>query len=143
MKLELLRMRQSPERTIGQLYIDGELFCFVLEDAVREKEGVPVAEWKVWGKTAIPQGTYEVVLEDSPKFGPDTPTLLRVPCFAYIRIHAGNTEHDTEGCLIVGYKLTADNQSILYGTTKPALADLKEKIRLAQGKVTITIKNNP
>ena len=128
MELRILRNRFSKERTGGQLYIDGDFFCFTLEDTVREIEGKPVEEWKVQNETAIPYGRYKITLENSAKFGPDTISLANVPGFKYIRMHTGNTEKDTEGCILVGYKLTEDN-IIKYGTTRPALLDLKARIK--------------
>ena len=94
---------------------------------MREQVGKPVKDWKVWGETAIPTGKYQLVFETSKKFGPQTLTLLNVPGFEAIRIHSGNTEEDTEGCLIVGYQLTATN-IIRPGSTRPCLKDLKEKV---------------
>lgn len=129
MELILQRTRLREGWTNGQLYIDSQFFCFTLEDKVREQQGVPIEKWKVKGETAIPQGVYDLALEDSPKFGPQTITLLRVPGFSYIRIHTGNTAKDTEGCIIVGYKVT--NEGIIVpGTTKPCLADLKQNLVL-------------
>lgn len=128
MELILQRTRLKEGWTNGQLYIDGNYFCFTLEDKVREEDGVPVEKWKVKGETAIPQGLYDLALEDSPRFGKGTITLLRVPGFSKIRIHTGNTDKDTEGCIIVGYKLREG--IIVPGTTKPALADLKANLSL-------------
>ena len=130
MELEIKRTKLLPTHTIGQLYIDGEYFCFTLEDVVREVEGQPVEKWKVWGETAIPKGRYRVSLQDSPKFGKDTVTINRVPGFSYIRIHAGNTHKDTEGCPIIGFALT-ENNIIKPGTTRPAVAELKRQVREA------------
>jgi hypothetical protein len=65
-----------------------------LEDTVREK--------KIAGKTAIPEGTYQVIVNRSPKFKRDLPLLLDVPNFEGIRIHRGNTVKDTSGCILVG-----------------------------------------
>lgn len=141
MEITVFRVRFHETRTVGQLYIDGSLFCFTLEDKVREVKGKPVEEWKVQDETAIPEGKYRVVLENSSKFGPDTITLRNVPGFTSIRIHAGNTEHHTEGCIILGYRLN-DDGTIKFGTTRPAVRDLKEKIKKAlQGgrKVHLTI----
>lgn len=138
MNLKLLRARKLPTRTIGQLYIDDEFFCFTLEDVVREVEGQPVEKWKVFGETAIPVGRYKVSLETSPRFGPDTITLNGVRGFSGVRMHSGNTEADTEGCLIVGYKLSKD-AIIQPGTTRPALRDLKEQIKKASGPIFISI----
>ncbi len=130
MELTLHRVKFYPNRTNGQMYVNGEFFCFTLEDTVREVEGKPVESWKIKDETAIPVGKYKVTLEVSGKFGPDTMTINRVPGFQYIRMHSGNTENDTEGCIILGYKL-ADNGIIQSGTTRPAVADLKQVIRKA------------
>lgn len=124
------RLRLHPTRTAGVLYIDGPRFCYVVEDTLREVPGRPVHEWKVHGKTAIPAGSYRCTLEHSPRFGPDTITLHGVPGFVGIRVHGGNTEEHTEGCPLVGYELTPED-TIRFGTTKPALADLKSTIRAA------------
>ena len=94
MNLFLQRIAQTPEYTIGRLYIDEKFFCHTLEDAVREE--------KIADKTAIPEGTYQVIVNRSPKFKRDLPLLLDVPYFEGIRIHRGNTAKDTSGCILVG-----------------------------------------
>ena len=137
--LKLVRNRFYPTHTIGQLYVNDNFFCFTLEDVVRERSGEPVERWKIDGETAIPYGIYKVVFEWSNKFGPDTLTLKNVPGFKYIRMHSGNTPADTEGCIIVGYKLT-DKGMIVPGSTKPALRDLKVA---CQDLITIEITQSP
>lgn len=79
--------------TIGVLMLDGLFFCYTLEDTCRRK--------KVCGKTAIWSGEYALVAWDSPRFG-RVPKLLDVPEFTDILIHAGNTDADTKGCILVG-----------------------------------------
>ena len=138
MELILKRTRLRDTITTGQLYLNGEFLMFTLEDRVLEKPGVPVQSWKVKGESAIPYGEYLVELEDSPRFGPETPTLRNVPGFTHIRIHAGNTAADTEGCIIVGYRVR-DDGIIIPGTSRPAVNDLKAIIRRADEKVTIRI----
>jgi len=140
MDLLLSRVKFYDNRTNGQLYVGGNFFCFTLEDTVREVPNLPVEQWKIKNQTAIPVGRYKLVLENSPKFGPDTPTLKLVPGFSYIRIHSGNTEKDTEGCIILGYKLGA-NGVIVPGTTRTAVADLKAILKRTKEDVWITVAN--
>ncbi len=142
MELILKRTRFRDTITTGQLYVDGAYFCFTLEDMVREPkdwDGKNVEKWKIKEETAIPSGLYNVTLEDSPHFGPETMTINKVPGFDLIRIHAGNTEKDTEGCVIVGYKVR-DDGVIIPGSTRPAVADLKALVRKSES-TTIRILN--
>jgi hypothetical protein len=94
MELKVLRKELTARSTIGELHVDGKFECFTLEDAVR-----PV---KIKGVTAIPAGAYEVVVNFSQRFQRPLPLLLNVPNFDGVRIHAGNTDADTEGCPLVG-----------------------------------------
>ena len=143
MNLTLVRNRFYDTHTIGQLYIDGEYFCFTLEDVVREQPGVPVEKWKVKNETAIPYGTYKIEFVNSPKFGENSMWVHDVPGFTGILIHSGNTDKDTSGCIIVGHKLTTLNDKvdiIKPGTTRAAVTDLKEKLLQAKDPISITIK---
>jgi hypothetical protein len=102
MNLLLVRTGIFPACTIGDLFVDGERVCYVLEDTLREVPGIPVAGWKVPGATAIPEGRYRVVIDQSARFGRPMPHLLNVPGFTGVRIHRGNDAKETEGCLLVG-----------------------------------------
>lgn len=121
MNLTLNRITQPGHpRTFGKLLAEDEhQLCYTLEDEVREIPGKPVSEWKIKGATAIPAGRYRVTLQDSPRFGRDTLTIHDVPGFDYIRMHAGNTEADTEGCPLLGMDI--DPRGIVGGTSRPAV----------------------
>lgn len=105
MKLELKRRFLGESYTIGSLSIDGKKFCDTLEDKVRDlnKNGVfDGDEKKVYAETAIPYGTYDIVVDYSPKFKRELPSLQNVRHFEGILIHRGNTAEDSAGCILVG-----------------------------------------
>ncbi|MFA5071143.1 MAG: DUF5675 family protein [Candidatus Pacearchaeota archaeon] len=118
MKLFLERYEFTEKSTIGRLYkeipLGGDNFeyeelCYILEDKCRQKFGEPFTQaTKVYGQTAIPYGTYEVVVNKSPKYGKLMPRLLNVPFYDGILIHSGNTDKDSSGCLICGKTKSAD-----------------------------------
>lgn len=138
MNLVLERFKAVPGRTFGKLYADGEwLQVYTLEDEVREVLGQPVASWKVPGKTAIPRGIYRITLENSPRFGPGTLTVNAVPGFVGVRMHAGNTEADTEGCPLLGFDLVEGG--IKGGTSRGAVALVKRVVQDAidRGEVVL------
>lgn len=142
MQITVLRGHSFGRATIGKLYIDGVFTCNTLEDEVREVAGQPVHQWKIKGNTAIPVGAYRIALQNSPRFGADTMTLLNVPGFEFIRIHAGNTASDTEGCLLLGMRAT--DVSLVGGTSRPAVDLVKAKVKAAIGRdevVSIDIQN--
>lgn len=96
MQINVRRTFKGPEYTIGKLYVDGHYLCDTLEDTVRP------AGTKIAGKTAIPAGTYRVKKTMSPRFKKILPEIMNVPGFTGVRIHAGNTVADTDGCLLLG-----------------------------------------
>lgn len=112
MQITLNRIFKGPEYTIGNLLLDGVFFCNTIEDTVRNlPDACPdTPNWnpcrckqKVYSQTAIPAGQYKVTLYNSPKFKRVLPLLHNVPHFLGILIHAGNTERDSAGCIIVGH----------------------------------------
>jgi hypothetical protein len=134
MELDLRRRWLTESSTIGDLYVDGEWQCFILEDTYR-----PPPEPKVWGRTCIPAGRYEVRITHSPKFDRDLPLLLDVPGFEGIRIHPGNYPTDTEGCLLPGRERLLD---AVQGS-RLAFVDLFAKLAGAAGPIHIAITVEP
>ena len=113
MYIQLIRNKPQGKALFGQLYVDGEYFCDTLENT----------------DYAIPTGFYRLRVTMSPRFKIFLPILDGVwgyrgsgvegsgvtskhlnskasePRSAKrtgIRIHAGNTIQDTEGCILVG-----------------------------------------
>jgi hypothetical protein len=113
---------------IGDLFINGEFFCYTLEDE-RRADGV-----KVYGETAIPTGTYNVKVTKSNRFKRLMPLLIDVPMFKGIRIHGGNTSKDTLGCILVAFN--TDYKKI-WGTAEKFLT---KELKDAE-YITITIED--
>ena len=102
---------------MSNLYINGKWFCNCLEDADRGLDNSMsedlIRTLKKPSITAIPRGTYEITLDVvSPKYSKvqfykdvcngKVPRLKNVKGFDGILIHAGNTDKDSSGCLLVG-----------------------------------------
>jgi hypothetical protein len=115
MELKLIRREFSEHTTLGELYMDGEFICYVLEDCDRGlTKSLPLVEierLKVYGKTCIPYGKYEIAITYSGRFKKPLPLVMGVPGYEGIRIHPGNTEFDTLGCLLPGKKKSKDRVS--------------------------------
>ena len=122
MKLELKRFEFGDTFTVGKFYIDGIYYCYSLEDKVREGA-------KVNGQTAIPTGTYPVIIDLSARFGKQLPHILGVPNFTGVRIHPGNTSKDTEGCILLGTSWTGAD---FITNSKVAFNSFFDKLKVAQ-----------
>mgnify|MGYP000795529038 CR=1 FL=1 len=137
MELKLNRIFLGSSATIGELLVNDKYLCDTLEDRVR-----PEGE-KVYGKTAIPEGTYEMVLSYSPRFKKILPEILNVPNFTGIRIHCGNSSADSSGCILVG---TWDGEKEDWvSDSKIAfnkLMSLLEEATNNKEKITITVNNS-
>ena len=152
MELILERIAKRKTYTIGHLYIrqqvmdeylpgtEDKYFCDTLEPTWRDYAN---GAYKVKGRSAIPEGRYAVVISFSPKFQQWLPILLGGPEFNKqwqgIRIHAGNTVKDTQGCIIVGRNQIVGQ--VL--ESRKWLYELKQKIVEAKAKgeaVWLTVK---
>ena len=100
MKIVVVRDTFTENSTIGKMLIDGAFFCYTLEDTIRDV--------KVQGETAIPYGTYKVIVNMSNRFKRLMPLLIDVKGFEGVRIHNGNTKEHTHGCILVGATKSKD-----------------------------------
>lgn len=125
MKLTLQRLVYTDASTAGQLFVNDEMECWTLE--LPHKDGKP--------GSAIPAGTYRVVLGPSPKFlqsndpwvkkyAGKIPHIQNIPGRSNILIHWGNYPKDTEGCILVGRV----HQPNFVGESRTAFAELHEKL---------------
>lgn len=133
MKIRVVREAPAAgreEATLGEMTVDGKFECFTLEDQDRKLEAGGV---KVPAKTAIPRGIYRVVIDWSRRFERDMMHVLNVPGFSGIRIHAGNTVEDTEGCILVGGRKGRDGRPVVLDS-RVALFALYTKVSLALAK---------
>lgn len=138
LKIKVVRKLGNAKFTEGRMYIDGVFECFTLEDVDRYLE---TGGTKVQDCTAIPKGIYEVKWTHSNHFGKDMPEVLNVPQFAGVRIHAGNDDGDTEGCILVG-ALNDSMDDDFIGSSRVAVDRLYPKIKtavLAGKKVTMEV----
>lgn len=129
MEMKLIRDGFGDTFTEGKWYIEDEFECHTVEDTDRKIEEDPTR--KIYGRTAIPRGRYEVVLSMSPRFKKMLPELLNVPGFTGIRVHAGNSSKDTEGCIIVGSSNNRLDDDWV-GGSKIAVTQLIAKLAIAK-----------
>ena len=142
LNLKLERKWKKERYTIGNLYVNGVFFSNVLEDTVRglRQDMTPeeIQKIKIHGQTAIPSGRYEIRVTLSARFRRQLPILLNVPGYAGVRIHPGNTDANTEGCLLPG-KNDRVGQVSNSRTTMAALQKQIEEAIYQNSKVYIEI----
>lgn len=138
MNILIKRIAKKDTYTIGRLYINGQYFCDTLEDkdrGLKQSDNIiTIKAKKIFGKTAIPMGKYNVILSYSPKFKKILPLVENVKGFSGIRIHQGNTADDTEGCIIVGRNKIVGMVTHSEETLKALLQKLN-----VNDKITLTI----
>lgn len=144
MELKLIRKIKTDTYTIGELYINNNLFCSTLEDTDRGLLDSmlldEIKSKKVYGQTAIPKGTYDITLDVvSPKFKDRTwakfcegklPRLIDVKGYEGVLIHVGNKAEDTLGCILVGQNATGgfvNNSTDTFKKLYQLLLDSKNK----------------
>jgi hypothetical protein len=138
MNINIRRQWYTPRSVSGELDIDGNFQCYTLEDRPRL--------FKIPGETCIDAGVYNVIITPSSRFSEQDgspkllPLLENVPNFSGIRIHSGNTDKHTEGCILVG--MVREENKVYESRTAFIFLFSKIKTALECGeKVTITIKD--
>lgn len=127
MKIYIKRLHKTKNSTIGEMTIDGKFECYTLEDIERDI--------KIKSETAIPKGTYKVIINKSNRFKRLLPLLLNVKNFEGVRIHSGNSNHDTEGCILVGRTRSVD----YIGQSRKAFDSLFKKMQDSKEEISLII----
>lgn len=153
LKLKLLRSYPKEAYTIGLLYIKKRYFCATLEDTDRGlRKGMTIEEikkLKIPGETAIPKGTYTIKLTVSQKFknrawakpyGGLVPLVDGVPGYSGVRIHPGNTNRDTEGCILPGQNLQPGKVLNSTATYRRLMDEYLLPAHLAGEEIQLTIE---
>ena len=141
MKLKRKRITIRQNYIKSKLDIDDVYIGDTIEDTVidlNENSRLDNGEKKVETITIIPYRIYEIKWTYSPRFKKYTPQLMNVPSFEGIRIHAGNTSADTEGCLILGKNKQVGKVLNSRATINKFYPIIKNAC--SNGKVTIEIK---
>ena len=135
MELVLKRLSDDHKSTTGHLFVDGKLFCATIEDTFRHE--------KIDGKTRIPAGRYQINM----RYG--SPMALRyqasyqtngmiwlrdVPGFKYVYIHIGNTDKESNGCILVGSLM---QQEIKNGAIGQKVLNSRDTYKLLWGIISV------
>jgi hypothetical protein len=120
-KLTVIREGTSEHGTIGTLWHNGIVVGFTLEH--------PIRTTTIVGQTAIPKGQYNLKLDSTSRpdlrsngisisttSTPVIPRLLGIPgqTSNAIRIHAGTTKNDSEGCILFSKTRKPDRTNLVY-----------------------------
>ena len=135
MKLKVVRETKNDICTIGSLFINGEFFCYTLEDkdrGLKQSDSLLfINAKKIFGLTAIPSGTYKLIVNQSPKFKRMLPRILDIKGFDGVLLHRGNSANDSLGCILLGYK---KGENSIFESTK-AETDLVNRLLLHNQEV--------
>lgn len=126
MKIVSTRTHFTAYACFSEVTVDGEFECYLLEDTDRKLES---GGTKIYAQTAIPRGTYEIVITRSPRFKKDLVLFVNVPGFMGVRMHPGNKPDDSEGCVLPGTRIDVEKNWI--SNSKVAHDALFKKIKSA------------
>lgn len=143
MKIIVKRFMSDDKGTIGTLTIDGEPSCFTMEDAHHDI--------KIPHLTRIPMGSYDIKLRNEGgmtqryankySFHKGMLWLQDVPNFEWVYIHTGNTDEDTDGCILVGEIANLNHNRKIVGESVDAYKPLYQAISSAiENGIKVTIQ---
>ncbi len=115
MQITVIRTRYTEKSTSGIMLVNDIYFGFTLEDRLRNGPKIP-------NETCIAAGEYDLIVSHSTRFNRDLPEILKVANFTGVRIHGGNTDKDTEGCILVAANRI--NDDLIQGSKSEALVTL-------------------
>lgn len=134
--LTLIRKYRKETYTIGQLYENGAFLCNTIEDKDRglnnNMSASAILKIKKANETAIPTGTYKLVVSESPKFKRELIEIVGVPGFVGVRVHRGNTAQDSAGCVIPG--INSEKGKVTDSTKYEEILTKKVKTAIAKNE---------
>lgn len=146
MNLQLDRFFSDADTSVGLLRVNGERQCFIIEDEFREK--------KVPGETRIPAGKYKLIARAYGGFynrysqkwdwHQEMIEVADIIGFTDVLIHPGNTDGNTEGCLLPNASASMTLSDIRGATSVAAYKNLYLQIidSVRAGEATITITDS-
>lgn len=139
MKVLLDRKWKKQTYTIGRVYIDGVFFSNSMEDKDRglsqDMSLLDILALKQKSLTAIPTGTYTVMMTYSPKYQRMMPQVMDVPGFDGIRFHSFNTAEDSDGCIGLGM----NDKPGWISNSRKTHTEFEKRLRDAGGTCKLTI----
>ena len=131
MKLQVIRTQFGNDATNGMLFINGLFECYTLEDQYQAV--------KVWGETCIGEGSDKIKFKKwggfhekyKVRYGADHYGMLHVqdvPNFTNCYIHVGNTESNTDGCLLPNTNVSLVNGEWVGGDSGGVYKPLYERL---------------
>jgi len=130
--LLLIRDTWTEKSTMGQLFLNSELFCDTLENPWKDNQRniscIPAGKYKVDLRPARQSATRDylhLILKD-------------VPNRDWILVHRGNSAQDTSGCILVG---KGTEQDFVHNSRLSMTLLMKEIINLGGENINLIIKN--
>lgn len=146
-ELHVDRFISDDDTTLSRISVDGRFVCFGLEDEYHER--------KVPKETRISAGSYDINLRTHggfheryrQRFADIHRGMLQiseVADFTDILIHCGNTDEDTEGCLLVGMDAQTSAGDMSIGRSTAAYRKLYPLLAHAAevGNLRVLVEDN-